>query len=178
MIRVIKDKFWILVRKSVFFTGKCRHMMEEEVTDDTMVKFLDSITQQASERLWMLDLGNIGGDTGEDVNVEDIKHGILADNENEALELEKDFKEMNKSHNQNQHMNITNSTIEYSLQTDLGRRNTSGQVKNSKVSKMYSGNDSKDKMYHKTDKVQYEIGESKQFRKQSNQTNLLRTTGE
>ena len=71
--------------------------MEEEVTDDTMIKFLDSITQQASERLWMLDLGNMDGDTDEDVNVEDIKHGILAGNESEALELEKDFTEMNKS---------------------------------------------------------------------------------
>ena len=149
--------------------------MEEEVTDDTMGKFLDSITQQASERLWMLDLGNMDGDTGEDVNVEDIKHGMLADKEDEALELEKDFNKMNNSQNQNQQINIINSTAEYSLQTDLGRRNMSVQVKNSTVSKNYRGNDSKDIMYHKTDQVRHEIGESKQFRKQTNQTSLLRT---
>ena len=147
-------------------------MMEEEVTDNTMIKFLDSITQQASERLWMLDLGNMDGDTDEDVNVEDIKHGILAGNESEALELEKDFTEMNKSQNQNQHVNMTNFTTEYSLQTDLGRRNMSksGKVEISTVSKLQSGNDNKEKLYQTTDKIHNEIGESQKFRKQSNQT--------
>ena len=153
-------------------------MMEEEVTDDTMVKFLDSITQQASERLWMLDLGNMDGDIDEDVDVEDIKHGILAGNESEALELEKDFTEMNKSQNQHQHMTRTNFTTEYPPQTDLDRRNVSmsGKVENSIVSKFHSRNE--EKLYHTTDKVHEEIGDSKQFRKQSNQTSLLRAAGE
>ena len=152
--------------------------MEEEVTDDTMIKFLDSITQQASERLWMLDLGNMDGDTDEDVNVEDIKHGILAGNESEALELEKDFTVMNKR-NQNQYVNMTNFTTEYSLQTDLGRRNMpkSGKIENSTVSNFQSGNDNNEKLYQTTDKIHEEMGESKKFRKQSNQTSLLRVAG-
>ena len=71
-------------------------MMEEEEIDNTMSRFLDMITQQVSEKLWMLDLGDDAEDD-DNVKMEDIKYGVMASNESDIKEIESDFKEMNKS---------------------------------------------------------------------------------
>ena len=104
--------YYSLNRKKVclFFAGKCRQMMEEEEIDNTMNRFLDMITQSASEKLWMLDLGD--DNTDDNVNTEDIKYGVLASNESNIEEIEKDFKEMKSSINETATNSKTKTTME------------------------------------------------------------------
>ena len=94
----------------LFLVGKCRQMMEEEKIDNTMNRFLDMITQSASEKLWMLDLGDDNND--DDVTTEDIKYGVLASNESNTEEIKKDFKEMKSNIDETATNNKTNITME------------------------------------------------------------------
>ena len=85
---------------SISIPGKCRKMMEEEVIDNTLIRFLDMVTQQTSERLWMLDLGDPDPETNGELPLQGGNYGILTGNVGNIQEIEARFQELNRSQEQ------------------------------------------------------------------------------